>query len=98
MPVRGLVAAVVGALLLTGCGRPIPSVRAGAQPEGEFLRVKSVQQAQAEDAHAVNLRREHAEALGSAQPNVPAGAGETPATASATAPLAPQGPEGSGNP
>ncbi|MCY2931151.1 MAG: hypothetical protein NTV86_17005 [Planctomycetota bacterium] len=103
MPVPTLVAAVIGALLLGGCGRPIPSVRATAQPEGEFLRVKSVQQAQAEDAHAQNLRREHTVALESALPpatvNAPAATqpatrpDETPPTAVPVREASPERPE-----
>ena len=55
---------LIGLLLLAaGCGGPIPSVRANAEPEGQFVRVKSASRAQAEQAHAMQIRREHVEAL-----------------------------------
>ena len=60
MPVPVMVSMVAALLVLGGCGRPIPSVRAGAEPEGQFVRVKSAQQAQAEQSHAENLCREQA--------------------------------------
>lgn len=79
MPVPVKMTAAIGwLLLLGGCGGPIPTVRATAEPEGQFVRVKSVVQAQAEQAHAQQVRREHVEALEAALP--PAGALQAPAT------------------
>lgn len=107
MPASATLTAVFGLLLLSGCGAPIPKVRANSEPEGQFVRVKSVVQAQAEQAHAQQVRREHVAAVEAAlTPAAPPEAVPTtqpesqPATraTSQDAPAAPSDPSASPEP
>ncbi|MCY2926957.1 MAG: hypothetical protein NT031_16290 [Planctomycetota bacterium] len=85
MPVPVKMTAAIGWLvLLCGCGGPIPTVRATAEPAGQFVRVKSVMQAQAEQAHAQQVRRAHVDAVEAAQP--PAGVQASATTRPASEP------------
>ncbi|MEI7836084.1 MAG: hypothetical protein WCK05_06695 [Planctomycetota bacterium] len=89
MPVPVIVTAAIGLFLLGGCGGPIPRVRANSEPEGQFVRVKSAERVQGEQAHAEKVRREHDEAsasVSSAEASSGAPASTRPTTPPASEP------------